>query len=165
MTYHSYYKTNLNPLNLQFRQKTKNFYTKSWSPAEIWTTGSTDRHDANLLKLFHATFRHFCRTCVKFQPALREDFKRSARPFQSTFDLRQKLLKKSWMLSNTYTYIRTFSSLLQTLVYLVRDVYMAVKIVTIPKPVKSIPNQKYQKFCNISNPIRNGTLLCTYVPM
>ena len=77
MTYHSYHKTNLNPLNLQFRQKTKNFYTESWSPAEIWTTGSTDRHDANLLKFFHATFRRFCRTCEKRRPDDREDFKRS----------------------------------------------------------------------------------------
>ena len=39
-----------------------------------------------------------------------------------------------------------------------RDVYMAVEIVTNPKSIKSIPNQKYQKICNISNPIRTRTL-------
>ena len=38
-----------------------------------------------------------------------------------------------------------------------RDVYMAVEIVTNPKSIKSIPNQKYQKFCNISNPIQTRT--------
>ena len=32
---------------------------------------------------------------------------------------------------------------------------MAVEIVTNPKPIKSIPNQKYQIFCNISDPMRH----------
>ena len=45
MTYYSNHQTNLKPLNLQFRQKTKNFYTKrlirewKWSPVEIYVTG------------------------------------------------------------------------------------------------------------------------------
>ena len=40
MIYHSDHKTNLKPLNLQFRQKTKNFYTKrlvrNWTMVSSW---------------------------------------------------------------------------------------------------------------------------------
>ena len=38
-----------------------------------------------------------------------------------------------------------------------RDLYMAVVIIVIPNMIRSIPNQNYQKFCNISNPIRTRT--------
>ena len=41
MTYHSDHKTNLKPLNLQFRQKQRIFILNNWSEIEPWSPAVT----------------------------------------------------------------------------------------------------------------------------
>ena len=69
-----------------------------------------------------------------------------------------------WYCLNLCTFLPTYKENVLKTGYLfrsclfTRDLYMAVVIIVIPNMMRSIPNQKYQKFCNISNPIRNWTL-------